>query len=124
MFDVLKTISYDIPSMIGIIIAIGFFLRHLKFMAENSKQESQANRDIMLQVAQVLQENSRALGQACEAFHGAEELMRRAQENETHLKNTIEQNTQIINKAIFVMDKAENSIVRIESLIKGEFTNA
>jgi hypothetical protein len=124
MFDVLKAISYDIPSMVGIIIAIMFFLRHLRFLAENNKADREATRDVMLEVASVLKENARASGQAAEAFRGAEEFIRRAQLNEDRLKTCLETNTHIIERAISTIDKAEHTMTRVESLIKGEFTNA
>lgn len=124
MFDVLKAISYDIPSMVGIIIAIMFFLRHLRFLAENNKADREATRDVMLEVAYVLKENARASGQAAEAFRGAEEFIRRAQLNEDRLKTCLETNTHIIERAISTIDKAEHTMTRVESLIKGEFTDA
>jgi hypothetical protein len=124
MFDVLKAISYDIPSMVGIIIAIGFFLRHLRFLAENSKADREANRDVMIEVASVLKDNARALGSASEAFHGAEEFIRRAQQNENNLKKCLETNTHVIERAIQTIDKAETTMNEVKVLIKGEYHNA
>ena len=124
IFDVFKAISYDIPSMIGIIIAIMFFLRHLRFLAENTKADREASRDVMAEVANVLRDNARALGSATEAFRGAEEFIRRAQQNEDKLKTCLETNTHVIDRAIQTIDKAENTINRVEVLIKGEYQNA
>jgi hypothetical protein len=124
MFDVLKAISYDIPSMVGIIIAIMFFLRHLRFLAENNKADREANRDVMVEVAAVLKDNARALGSASEAFHSAEEFIRRAQQNEDKLKTCLEKNSNIIDRAISTIDKAEHTMNRVEVLIKGEYHNA
>jgi hypothetical protein len=124
IFDVLKAISYDIPSMIGIIIAIAFFLRHLRFLAENNKVDREANREVMVEVTAVLKDNARALGAASEAFHGAEEFIRRAQQNENNLKKCLETNTHVIERAISTIDKAEHTMSRVEVLMKGEFHNA
>lgn len=119
--DVLLTpLITHAPGMVGLIIVVAYFLKHMRWQGEQLKEDRSATREVLGQINQTLSVNNSVLATTVEharTFDAHMEHIRSMHDTVKRIEPALKENTQVLGEVKHVLN-------RTSALIKHEETHA